>query len=1215
MKFQIQLILFLLVHVIGTSQEIELGKNTMASDGTESLTHMWNASWISHPKASKLDFGVFLFRREFALAETPKKFIVYVSADNRYKLYVNGQYVVGGPARSDQLNWNYETIDIASFLRTGNNIIAAEVVNFGINKPLAQHSYQTAFLLQADNESMYSINTGKKGWRVIQNKAYSPINVTSEMVAGFYAAGPCDSVQASSYPWEWNQLKYNSSNWLEAEISNTAVGKGFIYGNGLHLVPRTIPFVERTRENIKNIVRTNSSIYRPGELSGRLPLKIGKKSKVSFLLDNNTLTTGYPVLKMSYGKGSKIKVTYAEALVDKWGRKGNRNDIEGKEIKGYYDIYLPDGGNNRYFETLGLRTFRYVQLDIETSNEELLIEDFSNMFIAYPFEKKATFETGVPLLSKIWDVSWQTARLCANETYMDCPYYEQLQYIGDTRIQALLSLYVTGDDRLMRNALTQFANSINAEGITQSRYPSNIPQFIPPYSLMWINMLHDYHMYRGDSLFLSAFKQGIMSVLDFFEKRVQANGMLHKLTWWSFTDYTNEFPQGIPDGADDGQSSSITLQYVYALQNAADLFSYFGDVFLAEKYSKAALTIKRSVFQNCYDQDKRLIAETPGKNRFSIHTTLFAILTNTIQEDQQANTLRLALTDSSVIQSSIYFKFYLSRCLEKTGLQQLYLENLKPWNNMLNEGLTTFAESDSNTRSDCHAWSASPMFDFLHLVAGIRPSSPGFKTVLIAPGFRTLHSINAKLPHSEGIIEVDLKRSADDKVSGHIKLPGKLNGRFVYNNQEIMLQGGVVHEIDLKKNTIIPVKAEKKPVKTLVLENALDIERPDELIVLDRSAINKNLPGITPDKFIRIKTPDNQIIPVQFDDLDKDGSWDEISFLISFHRREKISLLMEVADNIDSHTFISRAHVRHRKKNIDNSFGENILIDTMPAGNMPTDFSKDPLPPYLTEGPAWENDKVGFRIYFDQRNTKDLFGKLIPAIVMDSVGSRINGSYHELADWGMDLMHVGKSLGAGSIALLTKTGSGRDTLVRLGGKDIKQTVFEVIADGPVRAIFNITYNWMVNGKTIQVRDQTRIWGGMYGYESSIKIENAPPSARLIVGFANFNNNSSAKLETGNSVVCYSFGAQSENKDMLGLAIAVPKKDYLDFRNLSNINTDIQNSYVVKQNIAYQTSNSYRFYAGWEKSNTAFSSAKGFSDYLRIKELMFSKPIKITFTNL
>ena len=89
------------------------------------------------------------------------------------------------------------------------------------------------------------------------------------------------------------------------------------------------------------------------------------------------------------------------------------------------------------------------------------------------------------------------------------------------------------------------------------------------------------------------------------------------------------------------------------------------------------------------------------------------------------------------------------RCLQKTGLGDLYLDNIDTWYNMLGQGLTTFAEIDTNPRSDCHAWSASPLFDFLNLVAGIQPASPGFETVLIAPNFGKLHSIDAKVPSSK----------------------------------------------------------------------------------------------------------------------------------------------------------------------------------------------------------------------------------------------------------------------------------------------------------------------------------------------------------------------------------------------------------------------------------------------------------------------------------
>ena len=220
------------------------------------------------------------------------------------------------------------------------------------------------------------------------------------MVNGFYAAGPCDSVEAKLYPWKWNELNFNDGAWLTPKISNQGVGRGFIYGNGLHLVPRTIPFPERKEERFNKVVRTN---YPAGQKAGFIsgsPTIIKSNSKVSFLLDQNYLTIGYPQFTISKGAGSKIKITYAEALRDKEGKKGNRNVTEGKEILGYYDLYYPDGGENRLFETLWLRTFRYVQLDIETGNEDLTINDFHNIFSAYPFTQKAAFNTDDPRLKR-----------------------------------------------------------------------------------------------------------------------------------------------------------------------------------------------------------------------------------------------------------------------------------------------------------------------------------------------------------------------------------------------------------------------------------------------------------------------------------------------------------------------------------------------------------------------------------------------------------------------------------------------------------------------------------------------------------------------------------------------------------------------------------------------------------------------------------------------
>ena len=160
---------------------------------------------------------------------------------------------------------------------------------------------------------------------------------------------------------------------------------------------------------------------------------------------------------------------------------------------------------------------------------------------------------------------------------MDCPYWEQLQYLGDTRIQSLISLYVAGDDRLMRNALLTADRSRIPEGLTMARGPTFVPQITPPFSLYWVDMVHDYFMYRDDPDFVKQLLPGIEAVLGWFERRLDGNGMLGPLDWFNFSDWTPGFLCGAPAGVDDGNSALISLNFVYALDRAGMLFDYFGE--------------------------------------------------------------------------------------------------------------------------------------------------------------------------------------------------------------------------------------------------------------------------------------------------------------------------------------------------------------------------------------------------------------------------------------------------------------------------------------------------------------------------------------------------------------------------------------------------------------------------------------------------------------
>jgi len=150
-----------------------------------------------------------------------------------------------------------------------------------------------------------------------------------------------------------------------------------------------------------------------------------------------------------------------------------------------------------------------------------------------------------------------------------------------------------------------------------------------------------------------------------------------------------------------------------------------------------------------------------------------------------------------LVQCTLYYRFYLNQALYKAGLDK-YLDELKPWRTMLADGLTTFAESDKRAvqRSDCHAWSASPNYDFLATVCGIRPASFGFQTVEIKPFLGKLKEVQASMPHPAGEISIMLKRKGNQGIKGTITLPNALSGKFVWNGKNILLKGGT-QEIEM----------------------------------------------------------------------------------------------------------------------------------------------------------------------------------------------------------------------------------------------------------------------------------------------------------------------------------------------------------------------------------------------------------------------------------
>ncbi len=759
-------------------------KTTNAQPTNLQEARPWNAKWIAAQMDPGTEYGIYYFRKSIDLAAKPTSFIIHVSADNRYKLFVNGTLVSLGPARGDTYYWNYETVDLAPYLTTGKNIVAALVWNEAQYRPEAIISVRTGFIIQGNTPAEEILNTNNT-WKCMRDNGHQPIP------GFFFAASKGEMVDMNlAVKGDWTAATYDDTAWPFAAKIMDGTLKGMSWGIDWALVPSTLPPREMTYQRIpklRSAIGVNIPSTFPAE---KTAVTIPANTTAYLLLDQTFETNAYVTFNFSGGKDAGISLGYAETLYDKGThRKSNRNDVDGKEFIGRIDSLISDGSQGQTFTTLNFRTYRYIRVIVQTKNDPLVINDLYGTFTGYPFKRTAVFNTDNTEIKQILDIGWRTARLNAYETYTDCPYYEQLQYIGDTRIQALISYYNTSDDRLARNALTLMDHSRIAEGVTRSCYPTKGTQIISTFSLWYICMLHDYWMYRGDNNFIKDKLVGERDILNFFSKYQQADGSLKDTPYWAFVDWAGNLGGQVKGS--DGSAAIYDLQLLWAYQWAAEMEAKIGLHDYANIYTQKAAQLKATIQRKYWDPVKKLYADTKEKNGYSQHANSLAILTGMVSPADMPAVVNGLLNDKSLTQCTVYFKYYLNQALIKAGKGDDYLNWLDIWRENIAMGMTTWAEDSSlgTVRSECHAWGASPNIEFFRTVLGIDSYAPGFSKIKIEPHLGTLKNVSGEIPHPNGKVAVDYSFS-NNKFKVKISLPQKTTGIFVWKGKQYILKAG-----------------------------------------------------------------------------------------------------------------------------------------------------------------------------------------------------------------------------------------------------------------------------------------------------------------------------------------------------------------------------------------------------------------------------------------
>jgi len=805
---------------------------------------------------------------------------VRVSADQRYKLFVDGKPVARGPQRGDERHWYFDTIDLGPYLVAGENEVQALVWNFGRLAPMAQHTVRTAFVLEADDPDS-PLNT-PGSWQVAPLTHWDFVMMHSHDPDYYIDVGPGEIFDATKMVIE--EAPTSSDGRRDTEIGTTVrrlvermaalsgaesiaillddpargqlrgvpPGLGFelstIRGMGLNregdysqprplqpdehealglgsksgvllplrasdhamgallvMSPSGREFDEaalatlggmalRLAEVLSSLQRYGESVWGADNLPriledlmstpGKRVSQGGKRQlRLDFrtphlicraeergagdggtpwmmvpatlppqryevreraptmrsweddeirepslfprilepgrplLLDYEQLVCAYPRIVVGF-EGARAKrgrtattvtLTYAESLWQADGGKGHRDEIVGKSMAGYQDKIVFER-DSVVFEPLWWRTWRYLQIETDA---RCVVESVGAVETGFPLEVESSFEADDSSVDPIWEVAVRTVLRCAGETYFDCPYWEQLQYVGDSRIQALIGYYLGRDRRLQRNAVEQIGWSLMENGLTQSRYPSRQTQVIPPFSLWWLAMLYDQWLY--DDGIVAADPATMRRVLDAFAGLVEEGER-----FWEFADWVPGWRAGVPPGGVTSPVHRLTLALAQEMVEAMTGEAVRGPDLANPDASEHAQALARLV--------QMLRGEEP------------APWPESLAED--------------AARCTYYFSYYKHLAMAAADPDFDYMLHLEPWREMIESGLTTFAENPEPTRSDCHAWSAHPILGLFQIVAGVTSIAPGWRRARIRPQPGRLSRFDARIAHPYGDLRV-----------------------------------------------------------------------------------------------------------------------------------------------------------------------------------------------------------------------------------------------------------------------------------------------------------------------------------------------------------------------------------------------------------------------------------------------------------------------------
>lgn len=668
-----------------------------------------------------------MVRKKFYLEDSNKSAFLDISADDYYKLYINGQFVSQGPAPSYYFNYHYNRYEVTEYLQKGDNVIAVHVYYQGlVNRVWNSGDYRQGMIAELYTGGQLCVSTDSS-WKCKRAREYVGTDTLG------YMTQFVEDIDSRLEEKGWKEIDFDDRKWETA--------------------------LEHKTDDHKLVLQptVNLEVY---EVKPRTVEALGKGS---YLIDIGQEITGQFKMKAQGFPGQEVTIMYGEELA-KEEERHVRHQMRCN--CNYKDNWILSGGED-VLEQYDYKAFRYVE--IAAPENVVQPGTFCAVVRHYPMDdQKCKFHSSNPLLNDIWSMCKNGVKYGTQEVYVDCPSREKGQYLGDATVTTHSHLYLSGDLRMYKKALKDFALSTYICPGIMAVVPGSFMQEIADFSLQWPLQLLNYYKQSGDMDFLKEMAPVAEGILQYFEKYRRADGLLENVKEkWNLVDW----PQNLRDDYDfdlstvvgDGCHNVINTFYCGAVKTVNEIRSLLGTT-CTDEFQK----LREAFIKAFYHEDIRLFTDSTVSKHSSLHANMLPLFYGLVPEEAISSVVDLIRKKR--MHCGVYNTYFLLKGLASIGEHDLVYELIiaqdeRSWANMLREGATTCFEAWGKDQkwntSLCHPWASSPIPVLIEDIVGLKPGKPGWEEIQFTPHFPDgLEHISLEIHTVKGKIQVERDKGA-----------------------------------------------------------------------------------------------------------------------------------------------------------------------------------------------------------------------------------------------------------------------------------------------------------------------------------------------------------------------------------------------------------------------------------------------------------------------